>query len=123
MPMLYYGGLFVHSILCGILLLLLPYSGMEKILERSPLTIVGKMSYELYDKIARYLKYRRAIRFHMGSKSYLRDEETAKEFRKAQDEELWNLILVCTACLDRCDCGNTVCGDKIYASEPATSGC
>ncbi len=48
MPMLYYGGLFVHSILCGIILLLLPYSGMEKILERSPLTIVGKMSYELY---------------------------------------------------------------------------
>ena len=48
MPVLYYGGLFVHSILCGILLLLLPYSGMEKILERGPLTIVGKMSYELY---------------------------------------------------------------------------
>ncbi len=48
MPMLYYGGLFVHSILCGILLLFLPYSGWEKALERSPFTMVGKMSYELY---------------------------------------------------------------------------
>ncbi|MDD5999742.1 MAG: acyltransferase family protein [Lachnospiraceae bacterium] len=48
MPMLYRGGLFVHSILCGILLLLLPYSGWEKALERSPFTMVGKMSYELY---------------------------------------------------------------------------
>ena len=48
MPVLYYGGLFVHSMLCGILLLLLPYSGIERMLERSPFTIVGKMSYELY---------------------------------------------------------------------------
>ena len=44
----------------------------------------------------------RAIRFHMGSKSYLRDEETAKEFKKAQDEELWNLIHT-SDCLS---CGN-----------------
>ncbi len=48
MPVLYYGGLFVHSMLCGILLLLLPYSGIERMLERSPFTMVGKMSYELY---------------------------------------------------------------------------
>ena len=44
----------------------------------------------------------RAIRFHMGSKSYLRDEKTAKEFRKAQQEELWNLIHI-SDCLS---CGN-----------------
>lgn len=44
----------------------------------------------------------RAIRFHMGSKSYLRDEETAKEFNKAQNEELWNLIHI-SDCLS---CGN-----------------
>jgi hypothetical protein len=34
----------------------------------------------------------RAIRFHMGSKSYLRDADTAKEFNIAKTEELWNLI-------------------------------
>lgn len=45
---------------------------------------------------------RRAIRFHMGSKSYLRDEETAKEFRKAQGEELWHLVHT-SDCLS---CGN-----------------
>lgn len=44
----------------------------------------------------------RAIRFHMGSKSYLRDEDTAKEFKKAQDEELWYLIHT-SDCLS---CGN-----------------
>lgn len=44
----------------------------------------------------------RAIRFHMGSKSYLRDEETAKEFYKAQSEELWYLIHT-SDCLS---CGN-----------------
>ena len=44
----------------------------------------------------------RAIRFHMGSKSYLRDENMAKEFKKAQDEELWYLIHT-SDCLS---CGN-----------------
>ena len=38
----------------------------------------------------------------MGSKSYLRDEETAKEFRKAQGEELWYLVHT-SDCLS---CGN-----------------
>lgn len=44
----------------------------------------------------------RAIRFHMGSKSYVRDENVAREFRKAQSEELWNLIHT-SDCLS---CGN-----------------
>jgi HD superfamily phosphodiesterase len=44
----------------------------------------------------------RAIRFHMGSKSYLRDKDMAKEFKKAQDEELWYLIHT-SDCLS---CGN-----------------
>lgn len=44
----------------------------------------------------------RAIRFHMGSRSYLRNEGTAKEFRKAQSEKLWNLIHT-SDCLS---CGN-----------------
>lgn len=44
----------------------------------------------------------RAIRFHMGSKSYLREENTAMEFRIAQTEELWKLIHT-SDCLS---CGN-----------------
>jgi predicted HD phosphohydrolase len=44
----------------------------------------------------------RAIRFHMGSKSYLRDEELAEEFKKAQTEELWELVHTC----DCLSCGN-----------------
>ena len=48
MPILYYGGMFIHSMLCGIFLLLLPCSGWDRVLEASPFTMVGKMSYELY---------------------------------------------------------------------------
>lgn len=44
----------------------------------------------------------RAIRFHMGSKSYLRDEELSIEYNKAQNEELWRLIHT-SDCLS---CGN-----------------
>ena len=35
---------------------------------------------------------RRAIRFHMGCKSKIKDEEELKEYTKARDEELWELI-------------------------------
>ena len=48
MPVLYQGGLFIHGILCALLILLLPHSGWDHLLERSPFTIVGRMSYELY---------------------------------------------------------------------------
>lgn len=34
----------------------------------------------------------RAIRFHMGSKAYLRDEITMEQFKKAETEDLWKLI-------------------------------
>ena len=44
----------------------------------------------------------RAIRFHMGSKSNLRDEFMINEFEKAQNEKLWYLIHT-SDCLS---CGN-----------------
>ena len=44
----------------------------------------------------------RAIRFHMGSKSYLRDENLIEEYSKAQSEELWYLVHTsdCISCGD-----------------------
>lgn len=35
-----------------------------------------------------------AIRFHMGSKAYLRTEEDEKRFKDATESELWNLVHV-----------------------------
>lgn len=35
---------------------------------------------------------RRAIRFHMGSKSFLKDNIEAEEYLKARNEELWELV-------------------------------
>ena len=44
----------------------------------------------------------RAIRFHMGSKAFLRDENIEREFSKAKNEELWYLVHT-SDCLS---CGN-----------------
>jgi predicted HD phosphohydrolase len=44
----------------------------------------------------------RAIRFHMGSKAYLNNEELVEEYTKAQNEELWHLVHT-SDCLS---CGN-----------------
>lgn len=34
----------------------------------------------------------RAIRFHMGSRSFIHDEEEQKQYDKAKESELWNLV-------------------------------
>jgi predicted Zn-ribbon and HTH transcriptional regulator len=44
----------------------------------------------------------RAIRFHMGSKTNLRDKELSKQYSIAQKEQLWYLIHT-SDCLS---CGN-----------------
>jgi peptidoglycan/LPS O-acetylase OafA/YrhL len=44
----YLGGLFVNSVICALIVLLMSGSGFSRVIEKSPLTIVGKISYEIY---------------------------------------------------------------------------
>ncbi len=48
MPYVYLGGLFANGILCAVIILVLLSSSFAEIMERTPFTVIGKISYELY---------------------------------------------------------------------------
>lgn len=57
----------------------------------------GKKSVRILEEYLHFTltpEERRAIRFHLGHKAHLTDDETKSEYKQAQTEELWHLIHV-----------------------------